>query len=91
MGSKSYKSGLQNPTLKGLISNSSLFQLSKVLHFLAKVRLKVVFYPKVYKSTTQITLSTLVFIRVPHEESFNEGLLAVKVIQNSYFMKMCHL
>ena len=68
-----------------------LQKLSKGLYFLAKVRLKVVFCPKLYKLTIQITLSGLVFIRVPHEESFNEGLLAVKVIQNSYFMKMYHL
>ena len=65
--------------------------LSKVLYFLVKVKLEVVFCPKIYKLRTQITLSGLVFIRVPHEESFNEGLLAVKVIQNSYFMKMYHL
>ena len=68
-----------------------LHRLNKGLYLVAKVRLKVVFCPKLYKLTTQITLSGLVFIRVPHEESFNEGLLAVKVIQNSYFMKMCHL
>ena len=65
--------------------------LSKVLYFLAKVRIEIVFCPKLYQLTTQITLLGLVSIRVPHEESFNEGLLAVKVIQNSYFMKMYHL